>query len=57
MALEDDIQIESASEALRREYINQKKEDQAELEAMGRWGSRRRMFHKESTWRRSSPPS
>ena len=37
VALEDDIQVEYVGEASRREYINQKKEYQAELEAMGRW--------------------
>ena len=58
MALEDDTQIEYAGEASHREYINQKKKnDQAKLEKMGRWGPKRRMLPEESAQRRSPTPS
>ena len=54
--LEDDTQIETTAEASRREYINQNKEDQAEIQTMRHCGLRRRMLYEESTQRRSSFP-
>ena len=48
MELENDLQIKSATEVSRREYISQKKKDEAELEMMRYWGPRRRMLCEES---------
>ena len=54
--LEDDAQIESTGEASHREYVDQKKKDRAELEAMKHWGPGRRMFHEEAARKRSCTP-
>ena len=53
--LEDDASIELANEVSHREYISQKRKDQANMDVMCRWGFRRRAFYEEAVSRRSSP--
>ena len=53
VALDDDIQVESAGEASRREYINQKERDKEELEAMRYWRPKRRRLYEKATRRRA----
>ena len=56
MALDDAIQVESASEASRREYIKQKESEKEEFEAMRYWGPKRRRLYEEAAGRRASTP-
>ena len=56
MSLDEDISLESAGEASRQEYINLRKKDVEEEEAMRYWGPSRRMLHDQTTRRRSPPP-
>ena len=55
MSFDEGVSLESAGEASRHEYINLRKKDAEEEEAMRHWGPRRRMFN-DQTIRRSSPP-
>ena len=48
--------MESAGEASRQEYINLRKKDAEEEEAMRHWGPRRRMLRDQTSRRRSLPP-
>ena len=50
---EDDASIELSNKVSCREYINQRRKDQAKMEAMRRWGIRRRMLYEEPAPRRS----
>ena len=55
VSFDEGVSLESAGEASRQEYINLRKKDAEEEEAMRHWGPRKRMFH-DQTIRRSSPP-
>ena len=55
MSFDEDFSFESAGEASRQEYINLRKRDAEEEEAMRQWGPRRRMLHEQATRRRSPP--
>ena len=56
MSFDEDFSFESAGEASRQEYIDMKKRDAEEEEAMRHWGPRRRTLHEQATRRRSPPP-
>ena len=56
MSLDEDISLQSAGEASHQEYINLRKKDVEEEEAMRHWGPRRKMLHDQTTRRRSPPP-
>ena len=56
MSLDEDISLESASEASCLEYINLRKNDVEEEKAMRRWGPKRRMLYDQAVRRRSPPP-
>ena len=56
MSFDEDFSFESAGEVSRQEYINLRKRDAEEKEAMRYWGPRRRMLHDQTVRRRSPPP-
>ena len=56
MSLDEDISLESIGEVSHQEYINLRKRDAKEEEAMRHWGPRRRMFHDQIIRRRSHLP-
>ena len=56
MSFDEDFSLESAGEASHQEYINLRKRDAEEEEAMRQWGPRRRMLHEQAGRRRSPPP-
>ena len=53
VTLDDNTLVELTSEASHREYINQQRKDQPEMDVMRRWGFRRRTFYEDAASRRS----